>query len=90
MKRKRSKSRSRRRSRSKRKTKKKMTEREFYCVSCRKRVTLHADDICLKSYTTKGRKTYALRGACGKCDHMLTKFVSKDHAAKLKAKYGTC
>ncbi len=68
-----------------------LTQNQFYCVSCRHKVTVPDKDICYKTYnnTRTHRKIHALRGVC-KCDTNLTKFISADIASKMKAKYGSC
>lgn len=68
-----------------------MKVNQFYCVSCRKAVTVPQDDICF-TYLKNKRigKVPALKGECSKCDTRLTKFVKHDDATKLKNKYGTC
>lgn len=64
---------------------------EFYCVSCRKRVTLKDADICVKVYANKKTgATPALRGKCSKCDTNVTKFIARDKAESLIKKFGKC
>ena len=72
---------------------KKMTERQFYCVAHRKRVTIPADDICfknLKNSNMPNGKSPALVAYCEECDCNLIKFVKHSKATSLKNKYGTC
>ena len=64
-----------------------MKTNEFYCVACRKRVTIGSNDICV-SKLKNGR--YALKAYCGKCDCHLTKFISNDSVSKMKSKFGKC
>ncbi len=64
----------------------KLKEREFYCVACRKTVTSHPEDICVKMYGTRA----ALKGRCTKCDTNLTKFISTSSKPKYVQKYGKC
>lgn len=68
-----------------------MKTNQFYCVSCRKKVIVSADDICVK-YIKNSRvgRIPALKGECSKCDTKLTKFVKRDDAKKLEKKYGKC
>lgn len=68
-----------------------MKTNQFYCVSCRKKVSILSDNICLK-YINNSRvgKIPALKGECNKCDTKLTKFVKRDDAKKLEKKYGKC
>jgi hypothetical protein len=70
----------------------KLSEKQFYCVSCRKRVSLHQDEICflkLKNKKVKGGVP-ALNGQCNKCDTSLYKFVKRTKSETLKNKYGKC
>lgn len=72
---------------------KKMTERQFYCVGNKKRVTVPADDICFKNIKNSkmpGGKMPALIAYYEKLDCDLIKFVKHSKAAALKKKYGTC
>jgi hypothetical protein len=70
--------------------KRKLRATEFYCVSCRKAVNCHADDIGVKVYRNpKTGSSPALRAVCPKCDTNLTKFIPRDSLAKMKAKYGS-
>ena len=68
-----------------------MKQRQFFCVSCNRRVTCPADEICFKRL--KNRKVRggvpALKCHCGKCDQTLYKFVKHKDASKLKKKYGS-
>ncbi len=71
----------------------KLTERQFYCVSCRKRVTMPADDICVKVFANKRMydgKAPALRSQCSSCGTNLTKFIPHDSTAKMTTRYGKC
>jgi hypothetical protein len=67
-----------------------MKERQFYCVSCRKKVTLPEDVIGVKYYYNKHlqHKVPTLKGYCKKCDMNLTKFVKWNKADKMMEKYG--
>ena len=69
----------------------KMKANQFYCVKCRKFVTIKQDDICFKYIKNKKiGKMPSLKAECSKCETSLTKFVKRDDATKLKNKYGTC
>ena len=68
----------------------KMKQNQFYCVSCRKRVSVYVDDICFKFIKNKNMyngKMPVLKSECPKCDTNLTKFVKHDDAKKLQKKY---
>ena len=67
----------------------KLRVNQFYCVSCRKAVTVPHDDICFKTLKNPKRKggVPCLRGQCPKCSTKLTKFVAVKDAPKLKSKY---
>ena len=68
-----------------------MKTNQFYCVKCRKAVTVNQDYICFKYLKNKKiGKIPSLKAECSKCDTILTKFVKHDDATKLKKKYGTC
>ena len=71
---------------------KKLKQREFYCVKCRKRVSVPADDICVTVYKNKKVKggVPALVGACKKCDTNVNKFIKRNDKDKLSDKYGRC
>jgi hypothetical protein len=89
-----SKSRSRKSRKSRKSSKKKMTKNQFYCVSCRKRVTVPSDEIYMKTYRNKNKKTKqhttpAMRGKHTVCGTNLTKFVSKDKYPQLVKEFGT-
>lgn len=71
----------------------KLTERQFYCVKCRTKRTLSANDICVKIY--KNSRMYdgmvpTLRSLCPECDTNLTKFVKHDLVDYYMDKYGDC
>lgn len=70
-----------------------MKVNEFYCVKCRKKVSLKPENICfqyLKNKNMKTGKMPSLKGICHKCDINLTKFIKHDDAKKLQKKYGKC
>jgi len=72
------------------KLKSKLKQREFFCVSCNKRVSLPADQIGVQTFKNKRVKggVPALRGECKKCGTNVTKFVKKKDASKLTKKFG--
>lgn len=71
--------------------KKKLRQNQFYCVGCRKRVTVKADDICTKKYRNKKRGSVsALKGECHTCNAPLTKFIKDSAYQRLTDKYGKC
>jgi hypothetical protein len=66
----------------------KLRANEFYCVSCRKAVACHPEDIGVKVYRNKKTGTSpAIVSQCG-CGTNLTKFIAKDKLADAKADYG--
>ena len=71
--------------------KSRLKQNQFYCVKCRKRVTSHPDDICVKNI--RNRKTGsipALKSECPKCGTKLFKFSKRKDATKLRSKFGRC
>jgi len=65
-----------------------MKEKQFYCVSCGKKVMVGEDDIKFKNIKNYKRGVVpSLKGKCKKCDTKLTKFVKVKDAKKLKSKY---
>lgn len=73
------------------KLKTKLKQQEFYCVSCRQRVTCHKDDIGVIVFKNEKRvngKVPALRSQCPKCETAVTKFIKSDDEYKLTKKYG--
>lgn len=58
-----------------------MKSNEFYCVSCRSKVSLPEKDI--RVVTLKNGKP-ALKGSCKKCKTNLTKFIKLDDVVKMK------
>lgn len=70
-----------------------MRQNQFYCVSCRKKVSAKPDDICfkyLKNKNMKNGKMPSLKSECTKCNTNLTKFIKNDDVKKLQNKYGKC
>lgn len=74
------------------KLKTKLKENEFYCVSCRGRVNVNNDDICVKIYNNSrtGLMSPALRGKCTECNTNLTKFITHSSVNTMIQKYGKC
>jgi hypothetical protein len=70
----------------------KLKQTEFYCVSCRDRVRLHPDDICVTNFRNKRMEggTPALVGVCNECDVNVTKFIKHKDEDRLADKYGEC
>jgi hypothetical protein len=64
-----------------------LKQTEFYCVSCRKRIKMKKDDICVKILKNG---TPALVSYCSKCNVNLTKFIKDDSVKKMEYKYGKC
>ena len=63
---------------------------QFYCVSCRKKVSCGAEDIKLgyfKNYKATGGKVPALKSNCKNCDCKVSKFVKRDNVVSLKKKF---
>lgn len=69
-----------------------MLERQFYCVKCQKKVTVPAEDICVKTYKNRRVKggTPALAGRCPRCDTRVTKFIKRDKKEAMVKKFGRC
>lgn len=67
-----------------------MKERQFYCLSCRKRVTLKKDDIRITRFNNKkvGRKVPAMVGNCESCGTFVSKFICEAIEADLVVEYG--
>ena len=70
----------------------KLTQQQFYCVKCRKKVSSSAGDMCVQTFKNKKVKggSPALRSVCVKCGTNLTKFIKKVDKVKLTKKYGKC
>ena len=68
-----------------------LTEKQFYCVVCRKKVSAKADDIGVKVYKNRIAKygeTPTLKAYCSSCDTNLTKFIKYKDQTRLTKKYG--
>ena len=65
---------------------------QFYCVKCRRRVTVEPSTMCVKVY--RNRRTNAsipaLRAECKHCDTKLTKFIAVAKKDRYVEKYGRC
>jgi hypothetical protein len=69
----------------------KMSETQFYCVSCRDRKTAKKSDICCKMFNnSRSGDTPALIATCPSCGQNLTKWVKRDSFDKMCKKYGKC
>jgi hypothetical protein len=70
----------------------KLKENEFYCVALNKKVRVHADDICVKTFRNKKRKggVPALEGYCKQTDSLIYKFISPEEKDYYIDKYGRC
>lgn len=66
----------------------KLKQREFYCVKCRKPVTASASDICVRK--PRRAKSPMMTAYCSKCDCNLNKFIKKSVASNMTRKYGKC
>lgn len=66
----------------------KLTEREFYCVKCRKIILCDANNIKAITYHTKRGVRHALKCKCKKCNTNLTKFVPTQEFPALARLYG--
>jgi hypothetical protein len=60
---------------------------EFYCLPCRKKITIPANNIC---FTITKNKKPMLKGRCAKCGGVANRFVKLSDAKSLKDKFGTC
>lgn len=60
-----------------------MKQNEFYCVSCRKRVNCHPEDIRVKT-DRNGRPRMV---GYDKYDHKVFKYIKESDYSKLKKKY---
>lgn len=67
----------------------KLTERQFYCVNCHKKVTCPANEMYVKIYKNKRvGKVPALKCECSKCGVKLTKFIKHNAEKRMIDKYG--
>ena len=64
----------------------KMKQNQFYCVSCRKRVMISPEDICVK----KAKNGTPMMKAVDKYGHKCNKFIKQSDYSKLATKYGKC
>lgn len=64
-----------------------MKQNEFYCVSCRKKVRAHDDDIKIRKDKRGRPRMVASTSSTSKCNHKLYKYISFDKETKLKNKY---
>lgn len=69
----------------------KLTQNQFYCVSCRKKVTQKTDDICVVVFDNKKvGDVPALESQCAKCNTQLYKFIKHKDEDRLTKKFGSC
>ena len=71
----------------------KLNQNQFYCVKCNKRVTVKADDICVKiykNYKMPGAKIPTHKAECQTCETNMIKFIKHDLTTKMQQKYGKC
>ena len=74
-----------------RKIGRKLTERQFYCVKCKRVKSRPVDDICFLDLSSQIHRCIpALSGECPTCGTYLYKFVSHAKAGRLRKKYGYC
>lgn len=68
----------------------KYKENQFYCVSCRAKITAHPDDMGVKTFKNPKMKggTPALRSVCHVCGTNLTKWIPHAKKESLTNKYG--
>ena len=72
-----------------------MKDNEFYCLKCRKNVSIKKEDICFKNYKNSkminnGKKAPTLVAECSKCDSKMVKFVKHKDSEKLQEKFEKC
>ena len=62
--------------------KKPLRQNEFYCLKCRARVRVPADELKVRHYTNKKLryKVPMLKGLCHKCESTVNKIVKRDSA----------
>ena len=65
----------------------KMTKNQFYCVSCRARVKLPADKICIGKDKNKKPR---LVGKCANCSVKVFRYVAVKDVKKLQDEYKKC
>ena len=71
----------------------KLKQNQFYCVKCRKAVTLKPQDICVVKLRNKKRVggfMHATRGECGRCGTRVHKFITVASVKATENKYGKC
>lgn len=69
----------------------KLTQNQFYCVSCRKKVTSKGDDMCVVVFDNKKvGEVPALESQCKKCGTSLYKFIKRKDEERLTKKFGEC
>lgn len=71
----------------------KLKQNQFYCVACRARKKVSADDMCVKNYKNKRSKygyVPALKASCKTCGTNMNKFIKHNDEESLTKKYGKC
>ena len=71
----------------------KLTQQQFYCLKCRRKILCKKDDIGvvdLKNKKSKTGKVPALKAECsrGKCDCTVMKFIKHKDRSKMLDKFG--
>ena len=65
-----------------------MKQNQFYCVACRKKVSVPTKSIRVTSIKNRRSGSIpALKAKC-KCGTKLTRFVARKSASKMRSKYG--
>ena len=67
-----------------------MKENQFYCVKCRKAVTVHVEDICVSNIKNKKTGKVPVVKAVCKCGTNLTKFIKRDDVSDMEDRLGKC
>lgn len=68
----------------------KLKANEFYCVSCRGRVAVDKEDICVKAGTKKTHGVPMLKAQCAKCESGLNKFIKMSAVDAKRKQLGGC
>jgi hypothetical protein len=63
-----------------------MNQNQFYCLRCRKRVTINTTNISITRFNKN--KSPAMVGNCKSCGTFVSKFICVDDEDKLIKKYG--
>ena len=69
----------------------KLTQNQFYCFSCRKKVTSKSADMCVVVFQNKKiGEVPALESRCAKCETSMYKFIKHKDEERLTKKFGEC